>query len=146
MLRLSLHFHIRHPIFWISFILWTQTEAFTPHPYRTRRPIWLPENIVHDNHQKVISFDPTLSLVSLEATGDGKKRKRRRKTQPPGGGPDQVKTEQNEIEKLDQTDESVDEIEELSEEDLYQIQDVAKFQFDKDKETSMGKYNTLKMD
>ena len=85
-------------------------------------------------------------LVSLSATGSDKKRKRRRrKDQSPGTSlPDPVKSSQEKLERVDElepTFEEDDDDEELSEEDIYQIQDVAKFEFEKDSATSMSKYS-----
>lgn len=91
-----------------------------------------------------------ISLLVLDATGGGKKRKRRRrKSQPPGSSsaPDQVKSPQpkGKVEGIEETEEEPEDenIEQVSAEELYQIQDVAKFEFETDSAISMGKYFML---
>lgn len=108
---------------------------------------WSPTPVSRDYERDLrqtyfVAFKPESSLVSLGATGSDKKRKkRRRKNQPPGSSlPDQVKTSQGKVEFIDETEEAIDDdVEAVSEEEIYQIQDVAKFEFDKDSATSLGK-------
>lgn len=90
-----------------------------------------------------LGYETTLptraSLVSLDATGSGKKRRKRRRKDQPSPVPDQVKTGQPKVERMDQTEDiNFDNVEEVSEEDIFQIQDVAKFEFDKNIASSMG--------
>jgi hypothetical protein len=114
-----------------SSLLWALSDAFAPSI--SPRAADTPSGSYILSDQPNFVFKPSQSLLTLDATGSsGKKRKRRRRKD----RPDQAKTQG--IGETEDTNDD-DDVEELSEEDIFQLQDVAKFEFDKDSAASMSK-------
>ena len=117
------------------------SQAFVPSSIRVARNDFQRDaNFIQQQQQETtFVFGPESSLTSLSAAGGKKRKKRRRKDQPAeNSAPDEAKSSPAKVESLDKI-ENAEDVEEITEEDIFTLKDVAKFAFDEDRAASMSK-------